>query len=829
MKKSKILMEILLIMNNDIKPKILLIDDKKTNILTLYNLLKDKDYSILIAQNGEDGLDVVRENPPDLILLDILMPGINGFETCRRLKMNPETSKIPVIFLSALSDTLDKLKGFEAGGVDYITKPFNAEEVLARVATHLSLKKLQLELEKTNEILKNEIKNKQRTESKLRESEQRYKAIFEQAGDPIVIIDPETGRFENFNSKAYKSLHYSLKEFKNLSISDIDSEKNKEDIKNHIKNIIAKGNDFFETKYKTKYNDIRNILVSAKIININEKVLIQEIWHDITHRKIIEQELKQAKENAEKANMAKTSFLASMSHEIRTPMNAIIGMTDLTLNTDLSKEQFENLKIIKDSASSLLGIINDILDISKIQSEKMTLEEIDFDIHELMTNIIKTYSFQAENKGLILKLIKDQIIPKYIKGDKIRLRQIMVNLIGNAIKFTNKGEILINLRKASDNEIQSMTQRKINKNEIPFYFSVKDTGIGVSDEQKDLIFERFSQADVSIKRKYGGTGLGLSICKELISLMGGKIRLDSIEGKGCTFSFVIIIKESSNDIKKEFSNKNKKLEKTKSQNKLNILLAEDIHTNIVVATRFLSLMGHNIDVANNGIEVIKQLSKKDYDLILMDIEMPEMNGFETTKYIRKGEAGFKNKNIPIIAMTAHAVSEFNEMAFKAGMNDYITKPIYYNDLKEIIDKNLDCSSKKILHISNNNNMFDKKSEEKSILNIDNTLYRIGQDIDLLKSLLEQYLIESPTILEKLKQAIDNNDFYLIRVHSHSIKNVCLSVGAEEAGNYAYEIETVSIHKDKNIENIKIIYKKLNKSLNIVYEHIEKYLKSGKLP
>ena len=400
---------------------------------------------------------------------------------------------------------------------------------------------------------------------------------------------------------------------------------------------------------------------------------ISGLFHDITEQKIIEKEIVESKEKAEKATRAKSDFLSVMSHEIRTPMNAVIGFTHLLIKENPKKEQLENLKALRFSANHLMALINDILDFSKIESGRIEFDRVQFKLLEIITGIHHSLGVKAEEKEIDFILDTPPKLPHQLIGDQVRLNQILINIIGNAIKFTNSGHV----------KLKVTTEKPLAGRQI-VNFEVSDTGIGIDKDKIDTIFDQFTQESSETTRAYGGTGLGLSITKRLIELQGGSISVESQKGLGSKFTVTMSFDIGEVLVDENETSAPKYEEKTLS-GALKILLVEDNKVNQMIARKFIEKGEVSLEIANNGMEAVEAIKKKGFNLVLMDLQMPVMDGYEATRQIRSMDDVYF-QNIPIIALTAAAFSEVRDEVLSTGMNDFVTKPFNPVELFGKIEK-----------------------------------------------------------------------------------------------------------------------------------------------
>jgi PAS domain S-box-containing protein len=525
----------------------------------------------------------------------------------------------------------------------------------------------------------NDVTRRRQAEDALRVNEEKYRTIFENSIIGIFRSTPQ-GRYMEVNPAFARIYGYETPGEMVRAVTDIGKELyvNPGD-RERIKHLLSAFGEVRDYEAENRHRDGHSIWIrinARQVADASGNVSFEGTIEDITSRKQAETELLKAKEAAEESSRAKSSFLANMSHEIRTPMSAIIGFAELVLNSELKPEQREYLQIVQSRSRDLLTLLNDLLDFSKLEAEKTVFARVPFHLRHTLEEVIQMYSLLSSRKGLSISHKIEDGTPGILYGDPQRIRQILLNIVGNAVKFTESGGVSILV--APEPETQNTDNR------IVLRFSIRDSGIGIPPEKLEFIFNPFSQADGSYTRRYGGTGLGLSICKRLLELMGGTIRVESRVGEGSTFHFSVPFSLPPPETKTG---------RPRAQGAvwdipetLRMLVVDDDESSVMLAVALLRKKGHQVLTAAGGRDAMKLIEKLDFDVVLMDIMMPEVDGLEVTRWIRDPASPARDHDIPVIAITACAMSGDEERCREAGADAYVSKPVTAASLWATIEK-----------------------------------------------------------------------------------------------------------------------------------------------
>ena len=920
---------------------ILAVDDDAMNLEMLDVMLSGADCKVLKAGNGFEAIRLLAENPGiDVMLVDLEMPVMDGGKLISHVKQSVKHRHIPVVVLTG--NTSEVNRTLAMGASDFIPKPFNREELRLRVM--------------------NQARNKKQSDQaqiSIQKNEARLEQLLQSTDQGIYSIDMN-GCCTFINRPGLNMLGYQPEDCVGKNIHDLIHRRYPDGVPDIMKDCplqaallsgtcYRRNNDLLWRKDGTSFPAefssnplIDNGTISGAVVTFS----------DITEMKNMLEQLTNAKEQAEAANVAKSSFLATMSHEIRTPMNGIIGMTGMLLETKLTADQKEFTEIVRKSGEDLLTIINEILDFSKIEAGKLDLEILDFDLRVTLEDTAEMLALRAENAGLELVCRIDPEVPSYLKGDPGRLRQIIVNLTGNAIKFTRKGEVVINASLQSDLD-----------NVATILFEVTDTGIGIPESRLAAIFEPFTQADGSTTRKFGGTGLGLSICKQLTELMGGTYGVRSKEGQGSTFWFAVsfekqmaqnivitkslklsertdltkarilvvddnatnrklmitllrywgcrhevaaggteglaMLREAAHNgdpfrialldqempemdgmelgqrikaepllkstimvmvtslarrgdiavldqigfagylpkpvrqaqlygclelaLHRDSAQQNGAIQPSQGiitrhtvselgRQGVRLLLAEDNAINQKVAKHMLKTLGYKADVVADGREAVQSLEMIDYDLVLMDCQMPVMDGFEATAVIRDAGSHVLNHSVPIIAMTANATQGDHTKCLESGMDDYLSKPVHKEDLAEMIGKWVGRGIFTTNKTADNDGVVNS-----SLFDEGEMLERMDNDRDFVRMILNESLTELPKLLEELRKLCQGNDAAPIRRLAHTMKGMAANISASSLREICFNVETAA--KESGLEAARRLLPELEQMVMLTVEAI----------
>ena len=1056
-------------------PLILVVDDEEITRTLIQEVLERKGYEVVALPNGREAFTFLKKGlEVDVILLDIMMPEPDGFDVLKALKGNPKTENIKVIMLTAMSQVRAKVKAMTSGASDFLSKPFDSGELIARIDMQVKLKRVEEELvllvaalktstdsivicdihgniidmneatlemfgteeegdligknafdlvpleekkklflasrelfdkghsknreysvfsknghpkpvEMAMSLLENhkkkpigfvgitrDISYRKKAESDLDDSETRYRFLFENSIVAVYTIDVK-GNFTSLNRACEELIGYSRKEIIGENFTKYLTPEYIELIFNDFNNLFKTEKPIHNSNYDIirKNGEIRSVELCVNIIKRGGLIEgFQGTAIDITERKLGEIELSKSKDamelanlelaatnlelemsnlqtkemavEAEAANRAKSEFLANMSHEIRTPLNSIIGMVDLVLDMDPGPGQKKFLKMAMSSSYSLLDIINDILDFSKIEAGKMQLENTGFNLIDTIHGLCDTLSHRAHEKGIEFLLDIDPDVPVNLVGDPTKLRQVMVNLVGNAIKFTDEGEIELSI--GVDDESDGVAR---------LHIFVRDTGMGIPEEKKDVILESFTQADGSTTRKFGGTGLGLAISKSLVEMMGGELWIESKMDEGSTFHFtsafelqsvpqpvpsinvqdlkgmsVLIIDDNESNriilektikpwgmvatdvasgeegireamdakglgkpydlilldylmpgmdgesVARELRSRGIKdtpiIMLTSAEGPMNyrevgintclmkpvtpsdlmdaimtiisafegdetdlapandnapvyplgsikILLAEDNEVNQIVETEMLKKHGLEPVLAENGLQAVEKFEEGDFNLILMDVQMPEMSGVEATRKIREIEKS-TGGHITIIALTAHAMKGDRERFLGIGMDGYISKPIRNNEFIEVIRECMPTVDTEGVKSE------DDVETDSNVLDVGSLMELVSGDRDVVDEVLTIYSKKLPGKVKALEGAIDASDLGEIKAIAHDLKGSSASITAKNVQNAAAELESATQAED--MDAVRTSMGELKGELDRLEGTLKGYLEGG---
>ncbi len=659
----------------EIKDTILLIDDSEQIIELLSDMLVRAGFTVLAARDGKEAFETTRAAVPDLILLDVMMPDSDGYQLCNLLKESERTRDVPIIVISALDRVADRVRCYESGAVDFIPKPFQGEELLARVQTHLALRKVQIKRGKQSVHAEQGISDRIIFERALHESNQRLQSIIDNTPTVIYVKDA-LGRYTLINRKFEELFHVKWDSLIGKTDYELFIKEEADRYQRNDKLVLTSGR-AIQVEEEVNLDDGLHSYISVKfpLMNIKGEIYaVCGISSDITVRKQADLLLQQAKEAAESANRAKSLFLANMSHELRTPLNIIIGFSQLMQReVNMPSDLKRHLDAINRSGEHLLSLINGVLEVSQIEAGRSSLHPTTFDLYGMIEDIESMFCIRTGQDGVSFSIERQLDLPRFLVGDQGKLRQVLVNLVGNAVKFTDEGRITLRVSVVSgfDND----------RGERTIQFEVEDTGVGITDEDLKQLFQPFEQTMNG--RTKGGTGLGLTISREYVRLMGGDLTVRSEPGRGSVFSFPIHCKAGNEEDVEIVKDARRVVGLTSGRGTIAILVVDDIEESRNILSELLSSVGFRTYEASNGKEALAVFEAEKPDLVLMDMMMPVMDGYKATRRLKAANV---SRSTPVIAVSASALDEQRNRILSTGADEIIYKPFRDSDLFAVIGR-----------------------------------------------------------------------------------------------------------------------------------------------
>lgn len=775
--------------------KILLVEDDLVDQIAFKRMVKKEklNYDFQIAGSLKEAKELLGTQRYELVITDYQLGDGNAVALFDYLKSTP------FIFATGGGDEEIAVKALKAGAFDYLIKDQERNY----------LKVLPLTID-------NAIRR-----SKMNERLRLLESVIVNANDAVIIASA---------NKKIPEIMYVNRAFVEMSGYEESEVQKKgfgifvgeETDRIEVQGIADAFRDFESIKSELIFyrKDGTPYWVGISIVPLKDKngktTHFVSIQRDITERKEAEQDLIEAREAAEQARLAESQFLANMSHEIRTPMNAVIGMTHLLMDENLSPKQLDYINALKFSADSLMGIISDILDLSKIGAGKLDFEQKQFNLYELLNSLQKAFKFKLKQKELNVEFILNENVDNDVVGDPTRLNQILTNLLGNSEKFTLEGEIGVRMKVLEEDSTKYILK-----------FEVYDTGIGIEPNKLELVFENFKQANSQIHRKFGGTGLGLPIVKNLVELQGGSIWVDSEIGKGTTFSFILPFTNSG--IRSQASNSEEdvmgQLLNDEVLRTAKVLIAEDNPMNQKLISEIMKKWKVNFEIASDGQIALDKLTEKVYDIILMDVNMPKMSGYEAAENVRNDSFNLNHKT-PIIALTAAALQSEKEKVFDSGMNEFVSKPFVPAHLKKVMIRLLGGVAVEEKHVTPTITKVSQADLRKVTVDLSYLKEFSGGDTSFIREMLGLFLSDAPNQIVMMRECLESNDWDRLGKLGHRMKPNFQMLGMDAQREMAFNIETMAKNEEVNAVKMKEWTEQLMIDTKVVIPILEKELEKN---